>query len=244
MFESAELGHHIDRAEFKLEEAKLREALLDVQYRMQERAEFPVVILLSGVPTAGKGEMANLLMDWMDPRNITTHAFAELSDEESARPEMYRYWHVLPPKGQIGILFGGWYTEPVWAGKDIKAQYESQKEIDRITRFERMLASEGVLLLKFWLHLSHAEMKKRVHKLAGNPLTQWRVGKEDKHFLKHYKARIANARTLLTNTNLGIAPWRVVEGTDESFRALSVGRQLLDAIEHRLAGETNTHSDA
>ena len=242
MFESAELGHYIDRTEFRKEEAALREALLDVQYRMQERADFPVIILLSGVPTAGKGEMANLLMEWMDPRNITTHAFGNHSDEERARPEMYRYWHVLPPKGQIAILFGGWYTDPVWAGREEPEEVEH--EIDRLVRFERMLANEGVLLLKFWLHLSHDVMKKRVEKLSDNALTQWRVGKEDKQFLKHYKKRIADARHLLTSTNLGVAPWRVVEGTDDSFRALSVGRQLLDAIEHRLANEQGGNIDA
>ena len=113
MFESAELGHKIDKATFKREVPKLRAELLDVQYDMLEKKEFPVVILISGVDGSGKGETINLLYSWMDPRHISTLAFSAPSDEETSRPYMWRYWRALPPKGKVGIFAGSWYSQPI-----------------------------------------------------------------------------------------------------------------------------------
>ena len=88
MFESAEIGHKLKKAEFKREEPKIRQRLLDLQYRLLKDGSFPVVILVNGVDGAGKGETVNLLNEWMDPRHIHTRAFGLLSDAERERPEM------------------------------------------------------------------------------------------------------------------------------------------------------------
>ena len=235
MFESAELGHKVDKKTFKSEEAVLRQALLAAQYRMGERADFPVVILLCGVPSAGKGEMANLLMEWMDPRHIASHAFDAPSDEERNRPPMWRYWRTLPPKGKIAILFGGWYTGPLWEYLSGRHELEFTKEIDRIAHFEKMLADEGVLLLKFWLHLSEAALEKRLKKLASAKSTAWRVTDEDRWYAGHYRQVIEASREMLMRTSTADAPWRVVEGSDPDYRALEIGKQVLGAIEQHLA---------
>ena len=113
MFESAELGHKLSKEAYKRIEPKLRADLLDAQYELIRQARFPVIILISGVRGAGKGETINLLNEWMDPRHIHTHAFDNPSDEERERPPMWRYWRALPPRGRIGILFGSWYTGPI-----------------------------------------------------------------------------------------------------------------------------------
>ena len=113
MFESAEIGHAVPKSTSEKEVPKLRAALLDAQTRVLERAEFPVILLSGGVDGGGRGEVVNLLLEWMDPRHIQAHAMGEPSDEELARPPMWRFWRVLPPKGQTGIFFGSWYTAPI-----------------------------------------------------------------------------------------------------------------------------------
>src|SRR5476649_1244239 len=113
MFESAELGHKIDKRTYIREEPGLRAALLDAQFELAQAAKFPVLILIGGVDGAGKGETVNLLSEWMDPRHIQTRAFGDATDEEAARPRMWRFWRELPPKGKIGIMFGSWYTAPI-----------------------------------------------------------------------------------------------------------------------------------
>src|SRR3982751_3036490 len=99
MFESAELGHSIDKERYAAEEPALREALLNAQYDLLQKKEFPVIILVAGVDGAGKGETVNLLHEWMDPRHIDTHAFDAEAPDESERPAFYRFWRALPPKG-------------------------------------------------------------------------------------------------------------------------------------------------
>src|SRR5688572_25227242 len=163
MFESAEIGHKIDKATFRREEPKLREALLNAQFDLGQGKRFSTLIVVGGVDGAGKGETVNLLNEWMDPRHIRTHAFAEPSDEERERPPMWRYWRVLPPKGSIGIFFGSWYTEPLLErvlarGSDSRLD----ARVGEILRHERMLADEGMLVLKFWFHLSRDQQKRRL----------------------------------------------------------------------------------
>src|SRR5437762_4595077 len=113
MFESAEIGHKLAKSEFEREEPKLRQRLLALQHKLLDDAKFPVLILVNGVDGAGKGETVNAFNEWMDPRHIRSHAFGERTEEEAERPEMWRFWRALPPKGTIGILFGNWYTDPI-----------------------------------------------------------------------------------------------------------------------------------
>ena len=114
MFEAAELGRKIDKADYKKQELALRGELLDVQQRLSSAARFPVIIVFAGVDGAGKGETVNLLSEWMDPRWLITRAFGQPSDEERDRPEYWRYWRNLPPRGRIGLFLSSWYRGRSW----------------------------------------------------------------------------------------------------------------------------------
>ncbi len=237
MFESAEIGHKLGKAEYKREAPKLRQALLEAQYELLENGKFPVVILVNGVDGAGKGETVNLLNEWMDPRHIHTHAFGEMTDAERQRPEMWRFWQALPPKGRIGILFGSWYTDPILRrvmGHDKRAVFE--RRLERIRHFERMLAAEGALVLKLWFHLSKAAQKKRFKELLASKKTAWRVGPGDWERFKHYDEFVDICEDALRETGTGEAPWQVIEGSDPEYRSLTAGRMLLDALRARLKG--------
>jgi len=239
MFESAEIGHKIDKNLYKTEEPVLREALLDAQYELKERGEFPVIILINGVDGAGKGETINLLNEWMDPRLISTRAFAAPSDEERERPRMWRYWRALPAKGRIGVLFGSWYTDPIMhrvAGDLKTAEFEHQ--IDEIVRFEKMLAHEGVVLLKFWFHLSKDKQKQRLQQLEKDPKTRWRVTEQDWQHFKQYDKFVSVSERVLRETSTAEAPWIVVEGEDANYRSLTVGKLLLKEMRKGLEAQS------
>ena len=102
MFEAAELESTLTKAQYKARAPRLRTDLLDAQRRLREHGRFPVVIVFAGVDGAGKSETVNILNEWMDPRWILTTAFGPMSDEETERPEFWRYWRALPPRGRIG----------------------------------------------------------------------------------------------------------------------------------------------
>jgi polyphosphate:AMP phosphotransferase len=235
MFESAELGHEIDKARYDVEEPKLREALLTAQYELVKRKAFPLVILIAGVDGAGKGETLNLLNEWMDPRHVQTNAMRPVTDALDGRPPMWRFWRPLPPKGRIAIFVGSWYTQPLVQRVygEIKGA-ELDQEIGDILRFERMLTDEGTLLLKFWLHLSKDQQRKRFKELEKDKQTAWRVSDTDWRHLKLYKRFQSTAQHMLRRTSTADAPWLIVEGRDERYRNLTVASSVLAAIQQRL----------
>jgi AMP-polyphosphate phosphotransferase len=237
MFESAELGHTIDKAAYDDQVPALRESLLAVQYEVLQQAKFPVIILVGGVDGAGKGATVNLLNEWMDPRHIQVHALGEPTEGERARPQMWRYWRALPPKGKIGVFFGSWYTEPIIRCAMGKADIDKlDAPLDEIRRFERMLIDEGALIVKFWFHLSKKEQKKRFKALEKDAQTRWRMTDTDWAHHKRYNKFRKVSEHVLQTTSTASAPWIVVEGTDFRYRNLTTGNVLLEAMRKRLAG--------
>jgi polyphosphate:AMP phosphotransferase len=234
MFESAELGHKLDKQTYDRQVPKLRADLLDAQYDLGTLKKYPVIILINGVDGAGKGETVNLLNAWMDPRHIQTHAFPPPSDEERERPFMWRFWRALPPKGKIGILFGNWYTDPIVSRvMKLTKNADLDQSIEAINRFERMLADEGALIVKFWFHLSKEAQRKRLLALERDKGTRWRVTQADWANFKRYDKFRAVSEHVLRHTSTAHAPWIVVEGSDERYRSYTVGKILLDALRKR-----------
>jgi polyphosphate kinase 2 (PPK2 family) len=167
MFESAEIGHAIDKETYDAEEPALREALLEAQFELHQQRRFPVIILINGIEGAGKGETVKLLNEWMDPRLIEVRTFDQQTDEELARPPAWRYWRMLPAKGRMGIFFGNWYSQML-QGR-VHGLFKDpvlDQVINQSERFEKMLCDEGALIFKFWFHLSKKQMKARLKALA------------------------------------------------------------------------------
>ncbi|GAB4174652.1 MAG: polyphosphate:AMP phosphotransferase [Rhodocyclaceae bacterium] len=238
MFESAELGHTIDKAQYDRIVPRLRADLLDAQFDLGSLGRFPVLVLVNGVDGAGKGETVNILNAWMDPRHIHTHAFGEPSDEERDRPAMWRFWRALPPKGKIGILFGNWYTEPIVDRVSARCD-DSQlaQRLEEINRFEDMLVQEGALIVKLWFHLSRQAQRTRLKALERDRATRWRVTSADwKHF-ELYESYRKVSELVLRHTSTGKAPWLVIEGADARYRYVTAGKVLLNAMRKRLEQE-------
>ena len=235
MFESAELGHRVDKGDYERELPKLRAALLDAQMRVLERGEFGVVVVIGGVDGSGKGDVVNLLLEWTDARHIRVHATGEPTDEERARPPMWRFWRALPPKGQTGIFFGAWHTAPIVDrvyGRIGSA--ELTRSLVEIARFERMLVDEGALVIKLWLHMTKGAQRSRFEQLEASAATAWRVNKQDwKNHARYDRFRKVTEHAL-RETSTAEAPWTVVEATDAHYRNLTVGRSLVEAVNQRL----------
>lgn len=236
MFESAELGHKIDKASYEAKVPVLREALLEAQINLAKQANFQVIILVGGLDGAGRGETVNLLNEWMDPRYIQTHGMGEPSDEELDRPMMWRFWRELPPKGRIGVFLGSWYTWPILnrvLGSSSAADLD--QSLERAKRFEEMLHHEGAVVLKFWLHLSKEKQEKRLKMLEKNPNTKWRVSMRDWMHFKAYDKFQSVHESVIRHTSTAVAPWIIVEGEDANYRSLTVGKVILETLRNRLS---------
>jgi polyphosphate:AMP phosphotransferase len=234
MFETAELGRKVSKAEYNKVAPVLRTDLLEIQQKLRE-ADVPVIIVFGGVDVAGKNETINLLNTWMDPRWIATCAYGPPSDEEGERPEFWRFWRDLPPKGLIGLYLSAWYSRPVLERVNRKIDdVEFDKKLDRIQTFEKELADDGALILKFWMHLGRDAQRKRFKALEKDSLTSWRVTKTDWENLRRYDDFITAAERAITRTSTGDAPWHVIEGYDFRYCGLTVAMVIRDALQKHL----------
>ena len=235
MFEAAEVGRTLSKQAYKTRLPALRAALLGAQQQLRG-ASFPVIVVFAGVDGGGKGETVNLLNAWMDPRWIVTRAFGDASDEERERPEQWRFWRELPARGRVGFFLNSWYSRPV---VDRAYRRTSRVEFDyqlrRIAEFEKTLADDGALIVKFWMHLDKEAQRKRLKTLEGDPLTRWRVTKLQWKHWKMYERFIDAGEQTIRTTSTAQAAWTIVEGRDEQYRSITVAESLRDAIGRRLA---------
>lgn len=234
LFSKWETGKTISKSEYEAALPALRVKLLHAQDELKKR-NFPVLIVIGGADASGKGEIVNLLHEWMDPRFLLTCAFNTPSDEDCERPLFWRFWRALPPKGRIGIFFSSWYTEPIIERVNGNLKKRAFREaLNRIRITEKELADDGVLLLKFWFHLSKEAQRKRLEELESDPETRWRVTKTDWEHYRMYDEFVATCQDAIERTDASAAPWRVVEAVDRRLQALTVGRMILTELTARL----------
>lgn len=235
MFEATKVGRKLSRPEFLEQEIKLRADILQIQQDLKG-TNVPVVVIVAGVEGAGRGEVVNRLNKWLDTRGVQTFAFWDETDEERERPRYWRFWRSLPARGEIAVLFGGWYLLPIeHRFKGLCNDAELDAELARIAEFERMLTLDGALVVKFWFHLDEPTQHRRLSDKSGNDQSRWRMIPEKGKFSRHYAEFEQIAERVIRHTDQGIAPWYLIEATDKRYRDMTVGRTLANSIRTRLA---------
>lgn len=235
MFETAELGRKVSKKDYDELEGELRTELLVAQRALKE-AGTPVIVVVSGVEGAGKGDLVNQLTTWLDARGVDVEVFWDATDEETQRPWWWRFWRALPARGHIGILFGSWYTGPIVdtaLGRIEEGRMEAA--MHHVKAFERMLIQDGAVIVKFWLHLSKEAQHDRWR--ADSDLGRsWKVSPLTEEYGAQYDAFLKASEKAIRLTDTGLAPWYLVDASDDRYRDLTVGRTLLSAIRARLDG--------
>ena len=239
MLESAEIGHKVAKSVYARQVPKLREALLNAQYDMAEGKRGPLLILFSGIEGGGRSETTNTLNEWMDPRHIRTVAFGPRNGEELARPNAWRYWRALPQRGRTGIFMNAWYNEAIVA--HFKGQIDRDAlefQLTNVRHYERMFADEGFAILKFWIHLSRDAARRRLKEIAKQKDRRWEITPDVLKQTKSYFKLRDVWEEVLRESSTGEAPWYVVEGEDERYRNLTVGKIVLETLNRTNAMRT------
>jgi AMP-polyphosphate phosphotransferase len=234
MFQKAENGTSISRDEYQQRVPELRRELIDAQFALQE-AGIPVIIIMAGVEAAGKGEVVNRIHAWMDTRGIETRVFRKETEEMRKRPFYWRFWNVMPSKGDAAVFFGSWYTRPI-GQKTFSGLSDTgfQKELEQIRFHEQMLAADGHLIIKLWLHISEEEQEKRLRELEENPKTSWRVDKSDWKHHKKYRQFTDAASEAIRLTDKPYSRWHIIDAAQRRNRDLSCMETILDEMKSAL----------
>jgi polyphosphate kinase 2 (PPK2 family) len=179
------------------------------------------------------------LLERLDPRGFKVHPSHPPTAEESAKPFLWRYWIRLPDDGEIALYDRSWYgrvliervakmvPKPVW-----------QRAFEEIEQFERQLADDGAALVKFFLHISKKEQRKRLKKLEADKFESWRVTKWDWRHHKDYDKYVKAVEELLAKTDTPYAPWTIVEATDRRYAEVRIFEALVKRMEDALAWRT------
>lgn len=230
MFEAAELGRKLNKKDYKQRVDSLRAELLQAQFTLLE-SNRPVVIIVEGVDNSSKGALINKLNGWFDTRDVEVHAFGHKSDEEKERPRFWRYWRCLPPKGKIGVFSSSWYTGTIYQrtfGQISKIKFD--RHMRRINNLEGMLAKDGALILKFWLHMSKPHQKNQFEIVSKEKNGRWLISPLDKKLHKQYDKYIKSAERAIRMTDQAASPWLIIEAEDEYYRDMTVAETILKAL--------------
>ncbi|MBO4926995.1 MAG: polyphosphate:AMP phosphotransferase [Clostridiales bacterium] len=223
-----------EKPEKEILKARLKEqedTLFAIQQKLKEN-KLPVVVLVEGWGTAGKGTLIGNVINNIDPRFYKVATFDMPTDAEKRKPFLCRYFEALPEAGKFRFYNTGWMNEVVMGrlnGSMSDSLYE--KRIDSIRRFERQLTDNGYLVLKFFMHISEDEQKKRIEKLKDDIDTKWRVSDGDIWQNKHYKECEKIFEKYLEDTNASSAPWYIIDAKSEKWTELQVLERMNEGID-------------
>ena len=237
MLEVSEVGNTISKADYKAAIPELRVGLINAQYDLRD-ADFPVIIWIAGDDRLGANALVNRLNEWMDSRYADTRVLAEPTDEESQRPQLWRLWRSVPPKGRASFFVGGLMRAASLHAEAEVEEPEFSIWLRHIANMQHALVADGALILKFFLHTPAKAQKKNLKKAERHPERGWQVDQRDWAALDAMGPVLPIAERILRETSVPGAPWSIVESTDANYRDLTVARTILAALTTRLAQDS------
>ena len=235
MLELIDLDQAISKEDYDKQFPLLERELGECQ-RLARAAGVPVIVVFEGWDASGKGTVINRLTQAIDPRGFKVHPILAPNETERFYPWMWRFWNRLPAAGDWAIFDCSWYRRVLedFFDKSVGKQEVLQAR-DDIRQFEQQLADSGAVIVKFWLHISRREQKKRFDELLDSRATAWKVGKPERRQHKHYNQWQPAIEEMIVQTNSAAAPWTIVEATQRRFARLTVFRTLVAALRQALA---------
>ena len=237
MLEKINLSKKMSKKECKVLMEQLEPQLSLLQRKLKDY-KVPVVILFEGFGSSGKGTMINELIQPMDPRGFKVYTIQKPSEEEKMRPYLWRFWTKLPENGRIHLFDRSWYTKIVEERAEKRKNREkTENAYNDVLNFEQELARDGMLIIKFFLHISKKEQKKRFQALEDNKATGWRVTEEDKKHNKAYDDWQEAFEEMIQKTDTSFGRWTIVEATDREYAKIKIISTVVDIFADRLAKE-------
>ena len=235
MLETVDLKKSLAKEEYTKRIGELQEKLRKLQYAAQQ-AEIPVIICLEGWDTAGKGQVVKKLMEKLDPRLFRVVPGEPPSELERRYHFLWRHQVALPNDGEMAVFDHSWYGRVLVERCDKLVKKKLWREAyEQISQFERWLTDDGQVVLKFWLHISKSEQKKRFQQALDDPLLKWKITKEYRRHHRQYDRWLEAVEEMLAKTDSPAAPWTVVEANDLHWARVKVFETLVNAIEGALA---------
>jgi polyphosphate kinase 2 (PPK2 family) len=192
----------------------------------------PVCVIFEGWDASGKGGAIKRLIGELDPRHVRVVQFAAPTYDEKRHHWLWRFWPVLPGWGGMSVLDRSWYGRVLVERVEKLATPEQWgRAYEEVNDFERMLTAEGMILVKFFMHLSEEEQLARFESRERDPLKSWKLTDEDWRNRKKRKQYTAAIEDMLDRTDTAWAPWYLVEGDQKKWARVKVVETVNAALE-------------
>ena len=205
------------------------------QVRSEAFHKQQLVLVFEGNDAAGKGSTIRRITHALDPRQFTAVPIAAPTDEERARPYLWRFWRHLPAPGHITIFDRSWYGRVLVERVEKLAQpAEWQRAYEEINQYERQLVCSDILVLKFWLAITKDEQLKRFRQREVSPFKSFKITPEDWRNRAKWDAYESAANDMLDLTSTSYAPWNVISANDKRHARVSVLETIVKALDRQL----------
>jgi AMP-polyphosphate phosphotransferase len=195
----------------------------------------PLCVLFEGWDASGKGGAIKRLVDHLDPRHVRVAQFAAPTHTEKRHHFLWRFWPVLPGWGGMTVLDRTWYGRVlVERVEGLTPEHRWRRAYDEIVDLETTLAAEGMILVKFWMHLSPEEQLRRFESRRDDPYRSWKLTDEDWRNRDRRPAYEVAVEEMLARTDIPQAPWHVVAAESKRWARVDVVRTVCSAVESAL----------
>ena len=220
------------KAAAKVQLEAVVERLADIQELVFAGHERRVLIVLQGMDTAGKDGAIRHVMRGFNPAGTRVVSFKKPSEEELDHDFLWRVHAKVPARGET-VVFNRSHYEDVLIVRvhDLVPKSVWRKRYDQINAFERMLSENGTVIIKFFLHISYEEQRRRLQARVEDPTKCWKFQPgdlEERRFWKDYMQAYEDA---LSKTSTEWAPWYVIPANHKWFRNLAVATILAETLE-------------
>lgn len=221
-------GHY----EKQLEKWQLRLLNLEQVLRNSKSA---ALIAFEGWDAGGKGGAIKRLTDPLDPRGYKVYGICAPSEEEKRRHYLWRFWSRVPCTGELVVFDRSWYGRVlVERVEGFATEQEWHRAYDEINAFEQQLADSGVLVLKFWMHISDEEQLRRFEERQNDPFKRWKITPEDWRNREKRPQYLQAAEEMLERTDTKLCPWRLIAAEHKWYARVEVIKTAVKALEHAL----------
>jgi len=233
----------LDRLDMKqrLSRAGFRTAFEQLQGRLNllvkkaRESGVSTIAVFEGWDAAGKGGAIRRITSALDARDYQVIPIAAPTDEERARHYLWRFWRHLPRAGRMTIFDRSWYGRVlVERVEHFATETEYRRAYGEITNFEEHLVTHGIVVVKFWLHITKAEQLRRFRERARIEVKRWKITDEDWRNRGKWSDYTMAVDEMVARTSTTIAPWTLVEANDKLFARIKVLKTLTDRLESRL----------
>lgn len=194
-------------------------------------AALPVLLAFEGWDAGGKGGVIRRVLERMDSRGYEVHQIGPPSEQEQTHHYLRRFWLRLPRRGQLVIFDRSWYGRVlVERVEGFATRKEWKRSYDEINTFEKMLADNGTLIMKFWMHITPEEQLRRFKNREQSPFKRWKLTPDDWRNREKWSEYEEATEEMLVRTDTSWAPWTLIEGNYKWYARIKVLKSITDRI--------------